>query len=238
MPSHLLAVVVTAGSLLSTSLAVAAPPSRDALDRSGAATGAIRTDRLSPRQLKTWNQIVEIVMAEDEQGQPLHPTLRGLWDAVDSSGHSVEVELVRPKDSYVAGRFEVTAVDPEGRSHQARVILNLRAIDKVSTHRDAARPDGFIPFAGLDKQERYAELLGHELAHAAWHLADVERARLAGSRQSDKEELMRQILAAGSQEERAELMQEASASDRLGRELERVAESAEQQVWSELTGRR
>ena len=54
-------------------------------------------------------------------GQPLHPTLRRLWDAVDASGHAVYVELPDPKGrrSYVAGRFAVTKVDPEGKAHEA-----------------------------------------------------------------------------------------------------------------------
>ena len=173
-------------------------------------------------------------MAEDVHGRPLHPTLRGLWEEVDASGHVVRIELVRTKKSAIAGRFEVTRVDPEGSAHEARFILNLRALDRVSTRAAAARPNGFIPFEGLDETRRYAELLGHELAHAAWHLESVERAHVAARIQSTKERLVRRLLEAKSPEEREALVREARSRDAFGRALERTAETLEFDIWKEL----
>ena len=171
MPTHLLALVPSMALTL--------------------AAGALRTDGLSPRQLHAWNKIVEIVMAEDRDGRPLHPTLRELWDAVDTSSHVVHVEIPHERGplSCIAGRFAITKVDPEGKAHEGTLTLNLRVVDQVSTAPVAARARGFIPFKGLGKNERYAELLGHELAHAVWHLATTERARLAQRLQSDLETL-------------------------------------------------
>jgi hypothetical protein len=197
--------------------------------------GGIRTDRLSRSDHETWRAIIRIVNAADRDGRPLHPALRALWDHVDSSRHTLFVEIHRSKgaSSYVAGRFEVTSVDPEGGAHQGRLILNLRVIDRASTGAGAARPDGFIPFAGLGKVERYAEVLAHELAHAAWHFADPERARLAARLQGALEELVRRRSAAwarGLVEPDADL----AHVEGLALDQEAVAEAAERAVWKEL----
>jgi hypothetical protein len=196
-------------------------------------SGGLRTDRLSRKHLKAWKKIVETVMAEDRDAQPLHPTLRRLWEAVDLSGHVVYVEMPDRKGSYIAGRFAITRVDPEGKTHEGILIMNLRVIDQLSTGPAAARAGGFIPFHGLGKNERYAELLGHELAHAVWTLADPERARLVMPLQSETEQVMRRVVgtAPGSGDELGERVSEL---ERLSRMLEEPAEAAEAAVWKEL----
>jgi hypothetical protein len=207
-------------------------------DRRGSASaevsGGIRTDRLTRGQLKTWKKIVALVVAEGRDGQPLHPTLRRLWDAVDHSRHVVHVEMPDTK-SYFAGRFEITSVDPEGRAHEGLLILNLRGIDRASTGRAAARANGFVPFKGLDKTERYAEVLGHELGHAVWHLASVERARLAARLQDEMEKQAGTALTARLEGRGEELrVEELGALEQLARELEEPAETAEEANWEEL----
>jgi hypothetical protein len=194
------------------------------------ATG-LRTDRLSATRLRTWKRIVDIARAQDHHGRSLHPALRGLFDAVDGGPHTVFVEILDVK-SYLAGRFEVTRVDPEGRAHEGILILNLRAIDSAST--EIARADGFSPFRGLSRIERYAEVLGHELAHAVWHLASTERAALAHGLQAGLEERVRAL--------REERVEESGAAPRapqtdllrLAEELEGPAVAAERAVWEEL----
>jgi len=169
----------------------------------------------------------------------LHPTLRQLWDAVDTSDHTLLVEVPRTRRAYFAGRFEVTAVDPEGRAHEGVIILNLRAIDRASTGPAAVRADGFIPFEGLGRTERYAEVLGHELAHAVWHLASMERARLAQRLQGQVEEQARMLLAAGAGSGTGQVPQEqVEGIEQLARELEEPAETAEVATWEELRASR
>jgi len=202
MPSYLRTLVATMVVVASAFPAAAGPRTGSDAVVTERAAGGLRTDRLSGKELKTWKKIEAVVLAEDPQGRPLHPTLRGLWEAVDASGHAVYVEVVRDKKSTIAGRFEVTQVDPEGATHEARLLLNLRALDRVSTRPAAARSNGFIPFEDLEKTQRYAELLGHELAHAAWHLESVERARIAERIDREKQELARKLLAAPSAEAR------------------------------------
>ena len=202
-------------------------------------TRGLRTDRLSRKHLQVWNRIVEIVMADDRDGRPLHPALRQLWDAVDTSGHVVYVEMSDRKSSTTAGRFVVTNVDPEGKAHEAILVMNLRAIDNVSTKPGTTRAGGFIPFKGLGKNERYAELLGHELAHAVWHLADTERARLAQRLKSESERWMQMMLAERDRRLGPELQERGEELARLKRELEEQAEAAEEAIWEELKrGRR
>ena len=196
-------------------------------------SGGFRADRLSRKHLRAWNKIVDIVMAEDRAGQPLHPTLRRLWDGVDTSGHLVYIEMPDRKRSYIAGRFAITRVDPEGKAHEGRVIMNLRVIDKLSTGPAAARAGGFIPFDGLGKNQRYAELLGHELAHAVWTLAAPERARLVMPLQSETEHVMRRVLGT-THPSGDELRERVSELERLSRMLEEPAEAAEVAVWKEL----
>ena len=196
------------------------------------ATG-LRTDRLSATQLRRWEAIVDIVKAEDGRHRPLHPTLRGLFDAVDAGPHTVFIEM-HDTTSYVAGRFRLTSVDVEGRAHQAVLILNLRAIDKASTRPVAARADGFIPFMGLTRHERYAEVLGHELVHAAWHLASTERARLAEWLHGRIEERAREPLKEHLAGRNEALRAHDTERVRLAQELEREAETAERAIWEEL----
>jgi hypothetical protein len=196
-------------------------------------TTGLRTDRLSAAQLRRWKAIVDIVRAKDRHHRPLHPTLRGLFDAVDSGPHTVFIEMPDTK-GYIAGRFEVTKVDAEGGAHQGILILNLRATDKASTGPAAARADGFIPFKGLTRTERYAEVLGHELAHAAWHLGSTERARLAHELQGRLEERARVLLKDRLAGRGADARAGETDLDRLDRELEQQAETAERAVWEEL----
>jgi len=236
MGIHLLAMGVALALVLSDPLVAQErpwPPRGPALL---GASGGIRTDRLSRKELKTWEKVVAIVMAEGPDGKPLHPTLRALWDAVDMSGHAVYVEMRDPKArlSYLAGRFAITSVDPEGKAHVGIIMLNLRIIDKASTGRAAKRANGFIPFEGLGQKERYAEVLGHELAHAVWSLADTERARLAQRLQGEMERQMRMLLTARAQGLGAELQEHVGELDRLSRALEEPVEAAEMVIWEEL----
>ena len=216
MPTHLLAVVPSIALIV--------------------ASGGLRTDRLSPRQLHIWKRIVKIVLAEGRDGRPLHPTLRRLWEAVDTSGHVVQVEIPDSEGatSFIAGRFEVTKVDPEGRSHEALIVLNLWVVDRVSTGTADGRPGGFIPFKGLGRNERYAELLGHELAHAVWALGATERACLAQRVQRELEGL--QMARETPPSHPAEgLRVRVGALEQL---LEGPAEVAEEAIWKELRASR
>jgi len=238
MPTHLL-VLVPSLVLLAADVPRAAAFSAlapAAARESQVESGALRTDRLSPGQLRVWTRIVAVVRAQDETGRPRHPTLRRLWDDVDATGHVVHVELSGGKGtpSYLAGRFAVTKVDPTGTSHEAVLVLNLRGIDRVSTEPPAARPDGFVPFKDLRRFERYAELLGHELAHAVWLLGDPERARVGQWLETEREARARAYLGTATRGPADALRTQMAELDRLAAEVERPADEAERTIWREL----
>jgi hypothetical protein len=240
MRTHLLALAILAASVESAARETAPLPEgleQREVAKTGGATGGIRTDRLSADGLRVWSSILAIVKAEDRQGRPLCPTLRRLFEEIDRSGHAVLVEIADSKRvrSYVGGQFLVERVDPEGKAPEGRIVINLRAIDKAATDPGAARRDGFIPFAKLGRAARYAELLGRELAHAAWAFANVERAKHAAQMQCEVDALAELVLAIergrAFDQDREQRLRECEAWSRT---TEAVAETTEAAIWMEL----
>ena len=65
-----------------------------------------------------------------------------------------------------------------GEKHVAVIRLYLSAIDHVQVNSRVKEKLGFMPFLGLRKTERYAEVLGHELSHVVWILAHPDLTKL------------------------------------------------------------
>ena len=153
---------------------------QDSARLNGATATNIITDRLTGKDLRRWEAIKRIVFAEDIEGQPLHPTLRSLWDQLERSGHVIYIEMrgMGRAISNTAGVFHIERLDPEGLKHVAIIRLYPETIDRAYVGPAAGAPEGFIPFQGLSKEERYAEVLGHEMAHAVDILSDLARARM------------------------------------------------------------
>ena len=173
----------------------------------------------------------------DAEGRFLHPVLHNLWECVEASGHTIYLEISENTLSSSAGRFRLEKFDPTGQHHIAVIELRPRAIDQAIVGPYAQRPDGLIPFEGLVKEERYAEVLGHELAHAADVLLNQELARQV-------EELIEQtneiLLSPRRRRDvtffvRAEMDQRINNRDCLLQRLESYAETMEAQVWRELS---
>jgi hypothetical protein len=197
----------------------------------------IITDRLTSKDLRRWKAIKRIVFAEDIEGQPLHPTLRRLWDQLERSGHVIYIEMrgTGHAISNTAGVFHIERLDPEGVKHVAVIRLYPEIIDRAYVGPTTARIDGFIPFQGLDKEERYVEVLGHELAHAVHILSDLSRARVVKEVIQETNEL---FLSYGRRHGYAnigsELQQRIAIRDALLKELEEPAEVAEMSIWKEI----
>ncbi len=196
------------------------------------------TTRLSPKEIERWKAIERLVFAEDINRQPLHPTLRNLWEWVETSGHSVFVEVIRSTrtSTCTAGSFFIARFDPKGERHIALIRLNLSNIDQAYVGPDTARANGFIPFEGLTREERYAEVLGHELAHAVHILTSLERAKMVEEMVEKTNEM---LLSRRPQRKgyflSPELKRKLSQRDALLRELEKQAEAMEHVVWRELS---
>jgi len=204
--------------------------------KGGMQTGFI-TERLSLRQLRVWNSIERIAFAEDRSGHPLHPKLRSLWHWVETGGHAIYVELVDRKDPaiYHAGTFTVEKSAPMRKNQIPVLRLYLWIIDEASMGKEVARPDGFIPFKGLGKNERYAQVVGHELAHAALIMDDPDYARLC--RELDEEAAKFLLQRQGSSIRAAydqATQQLLSRLKSLTAEVEKPAQAAEVEIWREL----
>src|SRR5262249_49741132 len=94
--------------------AQSAPPERRAVS-------GILMDRLSAKELRRWRSIERLILTEDREGQPQYPTLRGLWEEVEASGHVIYIELPEPTFAFsnVAGHFSLEYLDPRGKKHIA-----------------------------------------------------------------------------------------------------------------------
>jgi len=195
------------------------------------------TSRLSTKELDLWQEIELIVFAEGADRRPLHPALRNLWEEVETSGHAVFVEIARSTrtSSCTAGSFAIERFDPKGEKHIAAIRLNLASIDQAYIGPNSARDNGFIPFQGLSKKERYVEVLGHELAHAVDILSDPERARKVEEMvEKTNEILLSQRLNRKVNLLAPEMNRRLNRRDALLKDLEEQAEEMEYAVWREL----
>jgi hypothetical protein len=203
-----------------------------------AASSGLITSRLSTKELDLWKEMERIVFAEGADRRPLHPELRNMWEWVETSNHAVFIEITRSAriSSCTAGSFAIERFDPKGEKHIAAIKLNLSSIDQAHVGPSSARDNGFIPFQGLSKKERYVEVLGHELAHAVHILTDPERARKV----EEMVEKTNEILLSQRQNRRVNLLapdmnRRLSRRDALLKDLEEQAEEMEYVVWRELT---
>lgn len=197
----------------------------------------IITDRLTSKDMRRWDAIRRIVFADDIEGQPLHPTLRRLWDQLEHSGHLIYIEMRNTghANSNTAGVFHIEKLDPEGVRHVAIIRLYPDVIDRAYINPTSSRSDGFIPFLGLDKDERYVEVFGHELAHAVDILNNLARAKVVKEVVQETNEI---FLSYGRQYGYATIAAEMRARlavrDAILKELEEPADAAEKLVWREI----
>ncbi len=212
--------------------AVSGPARADAT-----ASDGIRTDRLTPRQLQTWRSIEQIVRAVDRTGRPLHPRLFSLWQWARTSGHAIYIELIDEKNPQTYHAGFLTVQEPNGKDESRIAVIQLwcTIIEKASVQKEVRRADGFIPFEGLGKFERYAQVLGHELVHAELQLKDAAYDRLC--REQDRETA--EFLASRQQNPKGKAY-DPSSKERLSRilslteQIEKPAQTAEVEIWREL----
>lgn len=199
-------------------------------------TGII-TDQLSPKDLQRWNAIERVVFAQNAEGQYLHPTLVGLWQWIETSGHAVYIAFVKPNPSVTstAGHFNILKLDPRGERHIGVIQLNLNNIDLAYVGRETWRSAGFIPFDQLSREERYAEVLGHEMAHAADILTSLDKTnRVEELVEKTNEMLLHHRSLKPTEQLTVELRHRLNHRDAMLKVLEAAAEKMEARVWREL----
>ncbi len=210
------------------------------IDAAGAApameTGIV-LDRLNHEELRQWRSIEHVVNAAGPDGVPRYPTLRGLWEWAGHGGNAIYIELSSPDCAALgmAGRFLIERFDPRASRHVGVIRLCLANIDRRPTFGGGTRANGFVRLAGLRKRERYAEVLGHELAHAADAFASPERARMVYERvDTVSAQFMAHRAEHGNESLEPALQHRLEQRDALVDELEAHADSIELLVWREL----
>ena len=171
--------VLALAGMIQASRAQEVPVTEGRVSQSAVAEAGIRTDRLTPKQLRIWRSIERIALARNAAGSPLHPRLECLWHQAQSSGHTIYIEMPTSAIENMAGKFLIEKPDPEGKNQTLVIHLYLSAINRAVTDERARRAGGFIPFENLSTMARYAEVLGHELAHVIWTLKDPSYASLS-----------------------------------------------------------
>ncbi len=207
---------------------------RNPMSREEKAAGTgICTDRLTPGQRASWKEIVAIVGEKDTRGEPLHPQLFRLWQWAQHSGHTIYIELpdAGVPLGFSAGKFWVESFGESGLRHTAALRLNRRIIDAaVSALDNQVEPD-FVPFKGLDRKRRYAEVLGHELTHAFDILGDPDLARMSQQLFQATAEIP---LKKGALRIPAEMQARLLELQAAMLEREKTARVSEKAIWSEL----
>lgn len=214
----------------------------DAIDAAAAGpvpameTGIV-LDRLNHEELRQWRSIEHLVNASGPDGTPRYPTLSGLWEWAGHSGNAIYIELSSPDCAAMgtAGRFLIERVDLQAARHVGVIRLCLANIDRRAPGGGGTRANGFVRLAGLRKSERYAEVLGHELAHAAYDLASRERARMVHERvETVSAQFVAHRAEHGNMPLDPALLQRLEERDALLEELEAHADAIELLVWQEL----
>lgn len=188
------------------------------------------------RERQQWQEIVDMIRLEDEEGRPVHPTLKRLWEWLEGSGHTIYIDMRKRRGAInVAGSFALRKFDPKGGRHVGVIRLNLSNIDQaIVADRNRLR-NGLIPFEGLGRVERYAEVLGHEMSHAVHILSDHALGRsVIDLVDRTNEMLLDRNRKRGLESIGTDFRARLSERDELLRRLESRAGDIEKIVWSEL----
>jgi hypothetical protein len=195
----------------------------------------INTSRLSSKMLERWCSLERLALTTNATGRPRYPMLSFLLKWAETSGHLIYIELPEQTSFSDAGRFYIESLDTCGERHVVVISLYLAIIDQAYVGVYARRADGLIPFAGLSKEERYAEVLGHELAHAFHILNDYELTQMV---EGLVQQTNKQFLAFRARHRYLppdpELQKKMAEKDAFLEELEGPAMSFEKIIWREL----
>ncbi len=201
--------------------------------------GGFNTSRLSKNDLIKWKAIEKIATQKGLNEEALFPTLNSLWQWAAKSDHTIMIEIIKSPEfhSNSAGSLSIESFDPACQSHTVTLRLFLGNIDNALIAPAAARKNGFIAFQFLKKEQRYAEVLGHELSHARFILKNSLRARMV----NELVEVTNESILVNAHENTPGsstpfLRDRISQRDTLLKELEAEAEANEEIIWQELVG--
>jgi hypothetical protein len=220
-------------TLLAT-VPVALTQSREEFRLADSVSG-MSTGRLTSKQLRIWGEVGKIAEAADEAGQSLHPRLHSLWQWAKGNGHTIVIDMTEVRGSHAAGRTTLEEQDRAGQQPVAVLWLNVYAIDNANPNLASRLSDDLQPSRKLGKNERYAEIVGHELTHAFLMLENPEYARLSSElrMEADRYLLSRRQTGKGPSGETASTQQQLRLQLIISA-IEKPAEAAELEIWREL----
>lgn len=193
---------------------------------------------LSPKQLERWDSIIRLATAKDESHNPMHPVLYDLLQWAETSGHTIYIEVFvkEVNSASVAGNFSMVRLDPQSKNHTAVIQIFLSNIDRAYVGPENMRKDGIILMDNLSRTERYAEVLGHELAHARHILSNPVLSHKVMDLVEETNVLLRSHYIARGRADNlgSEMRRRLDHRDTLLAELEETAEAVEVDVWYEL----
>ncbi len=204
----------------------------------------ILTDRLTAKQLKIWKSIESVVLADDGKGYPLYPGLKSLWQRAEASGRMIFIELEDRKREASPFAGEVLIEKSDAMFSPDRLVVRLRlwlidrSVGSMTYQGGAVRQAEIHSFRGLDRYQRYAQVLGHELIHALFLLTDSSQVRMLEELKMETQAFYkyRRLNANGSGDEVAQqnLVERIKA---LRTALEGPAEKLDAELYRELLSR-
>ncbi len=143
--------------------------------------------------------------------------------------------MTEMRGSNAGGR---TTLEEPGRAGRPQVVLlwlHVYAIDNARINGASRRSDGLLPFYKLGRVERYAEIVGHELAHAVLMLEKPEYARLCSELRMEADRYLLASRRAGKDlpSEPVSRQQQVRLQAMIST-IEEPAEAAELEIWREL----
>lgn len=194
--------------------------------------------RLSRKDFERWKAIEKVVLAEGKNGAALHPNLRALWQWAETSGQQIYIQMISAPafQSNLAGSLNIEQFDHTGKCQVVVIKLYLSNIDQVVISPRTARANGFIPFENLGKEERYAEVFGHELAHAQYILSNLLRTHLVYELIETTNDLVLVRARRNANELKSpDMLIRLLQRDELLKEMEAQAEKVEEKIWQEIS---
>lgn len=194
--------------------------------------------RLSRKDFERWKAIEKVVLAEGKNGAVLHPNLRALWQWAETSGQQIYIQMISAPafQSNLAGSLNIEQFDHTGKCQVVVIKLYLSNIDQVVISPRTVRANGFIPFENLGKEERYAEVFGHELAHAQYILSNLLRTHLVYELIETTNDLVLVRARRNANELKSpDMLIRLLQRDELLKEMEAQAEKVEEKIWQEIS---
>ncbi|HEX6718014.1 MAG TPA: RHS repeat-associated core domain-containing protein [Pyrinomonadaceae bacterium] len=142
----------------------------------------IDTSRLSEDQLKRWQNVVELAIQKDDQGNYVNPKLHEQYERLNNDERTFFIENKDfGSNDQTIGNFEITKFKGNNDFSEAVIQLDFKKIKRLVTPVAADEVSGFKKFEGLFGVKnaailRLAELFGHEGAHAVFGLDNVSEA--------------------------------------------------------------